>query len=42
MFGSEEGELIFGITWQHVVRNVVISVTATWLALCVLRKYRKK
>jgi hypothetical protein len=41
MFGPEEGDFLFGITWQHVVRNVVISLTGTWLAWWVLKKYGK-
>jgi hypothetical protein len=42
VFGSEESEIALGITWQQVVRHVVISLTATWLALWALKKYWKK
>ncbi|HSA93334.1 MAG TPA: hypothetical protein VLE48_10015 [Terriglobales bacterium] len=42
MFSPEEGEFAFGVTWQQVVRHVVISVTATFLAWWALKKYWKK
>ncbi len=41
MFSPEEADFWHGITWQQVVRHAVISVTCMWLALWVLKKYRK-
>lgn len=41
MFSPEEGDFFFGITWQKVVAHAIISLTATALALWVLKKYRK-
>ena len=41
MFGLEEGDFFFGITWQKVLAHAIISLTATALAWWVLTKYGK-
>lgn len=41
MFGPEEGDFFYGITWQKVLARALISVTCTWLAWWALKKYRK-